>query len=251
MAGRANGANLSSQDKQRLAEVQDRIQFYYNHEPPTNLKLTTPKPYIQRKFNLQESFGPELFFGIELAEKYPDQEFIFIKRALGGTSLHGCWNPDWTEEKADFMNELDRPKLYSDFINYINEVLSEYNAEEYEISGMLWVQGETDSGVKKWGPEPANTYGENLKNLIKTTRDTLTIPNLPFIMFQVGGGKVVEGMKKNAKNDKNVYLIPQSRDENSMHFYEKNPPPIGHYTAKSMKKIGVQFFNIVEEASLN
>ena len=39
-----------------------------------------------------------------MAEKYPNDEFIFIKRSVGGTSLYGCWNPDWTYEKANQMN---------------------------------------------------------------------------------------------------------------------------------------------------
>ncbi len=57
---------------------------------------------------------------------------------------------------------------------------------------------------------------------------------------------VVEGMKQIAKNDNNAYLIPQSSDEESVDFYEQNPPPIGHYTAKSMKRIGIEFFKIYE-----
>ena len=65
-------------------------------------------------------------------------------------------------------------------------------------------------------------------------------------MFQVGHGKVVEGMKQIAKNDNNTYLIPQSSDKESVNFYEQNPPPTGHYTAISMKRIGIEFFKIYE-----
>ena len=42
---------------------------------------------------------------------------------------------------------------------------TEYSEDQYEIVGMLWVQGEADSGVKKYGPIPASSYGENLSNL--------------------------------------------------------------------------------------
>ncbi len=242
MDGRANGADLSEVDVKRLAAVAPRIQFYYNHQPVTSLQLTTPATYTKRKFNLEKSFGPELFFGIELAEKYPEEAFIFIKRAKGGTSLYGCWNPDWTAEKAALMKEADQPRLLADFIGYTTEVLTNYDASEYEIAGMLWVQGEADSGVKKWGPEPADTYGENLKKLIRKVRKELDEPQLPFMIFQVGHGKVVKGMEKAAAEDPDVYLIPQSKNKKSADFYEKNPPPIGHYTARSMKKIGEAFF---------
>lgn len=247
MEGRADGAQLAQEDLQRLDNIADRIQFYYNHQPVTPLQLTTPKNYIKRKFDLNQCFGPELFFGIELAENYPDEEFIFIKRSKGGTSLYGCWNPDWTEDRAKLMDELDQSKLYSDFINYVKSVLRNYSPDEYEIKGMLWVQGETDSAVKKWGEEPARTYGKNLRKIIRRTRADLDCPQMPFVMFQVGGGEVVEGMQETAENDRNVHLIPQSKDRGSDDFYERNPPPIGHYTAKSMKKIGIEFFEVFDD----
>lgn len=247
MAGRANAALVSEEDSARLAKTANRIQFYYNHKPVSPLQFTTPAKHTQRKFSLEQSFGPEVFFGINLVEKYPDEEFIFIKRAKGGTSLYGCWNPEWTEEKAALMNEANAPKLYQDFIVYTKEILSEYEPSEYEIVGMLWVQGESDSGTKKGTrPQPSNEYAKNLQKLITGVRTEFAVQDLPFAMFQVGGGKVVKGMKQVAENDSNVYLIPQSRDENSSDFYERNPPPIGHYTASSMKRIGQRFFEIFD-----
>lgn len=246
MDGRANGAELSVTDQERLAKVADRITFHYNHKEPTSLQLTTPAKHTQRKFDLTTSFGPELFFGIELAEKYPDQKFIFIKRAQGGTSLYGCWNPFWTIEKATLTGEADKPKLFADFISYTKEVLGNYEPVAYELAGMLWVQGESDSGVKKRGPLPSATYGENLTNLIAETRKQLMAPDLPFILFQVGGGKVVQGMQETAAADPAVYLITQSSDKDSPDYYPKNPPPIGHYTCPSMKRIGGKFFAVME-----
>jgi hypothetical protein len=61
-------------------------------------------------------------------------------------------------------------------------------------------------------------------------------------MFQVGNGKVVLGMKNIAKNDKNVVLIPQENNKKSKFYFERNPPPIGHYVTSSMKRIGTYFF---------
>ncbi len=113
MDGRGNGDELSKNDLDRLAKVADRVQFFYNHRPVTPLQLTTLGEFVQNKFSFTKCFGPELFFGIELAE-----------------------------------------------------------------------------------------------------------------------------------NDDNVFMIPQSQDKNSADYYEQNPPPIYHYTTKSMKKIGVQFFNV-------
>lgn len=246
MEGRANGDLLSIEDVKRLEKVAANIQFHYNHQPVSPLQLTTPKSYIQKKFSLEKSFGPELFFGINLAEKYPNDEFVFIKRSQGGTSLYGCWNPYWELEKATAMKEEKQPKLFADFVNYGKSVLANFDTSEYEICGMLWVQGEADSGTKKHGTKPAEAYEQNIQNLIKEVRKEFNQPNLPFLMFQVGSGKVVDGMKKTAKKNDFVSFIPQSRNKKSDNYYERNPPPIGHYTAKSMKKIGERFFETYE-----
>ncbi len=247
MDGRADGDKLSKTDLEALKKAGKRIYFYYNHKPATPLQLTTPNKYVQKKFGLTHCFGPELFFGINLTRKYPDDKFIFIKRSQGGTSLYGCWNPYWDIHKAKLTGEENKPKLFSDFIQYTKDVLSQFDTSEYEICGMLWVQGESDSNTKKYGDIPSETYEENLKNLIFEVRKQLNKPELPFIMFQVGRGKVVEGMKNIAKGDDKVSLIPQSHDKNSPDYYPKNPPPIGHYITESMKRIGIEFFKTWED----
>ena len=246
MEGRADGDKLSKADLDALKKAGEKIDFYYNHKPVTPLQVTTPTNYVQKKFGLTHCFGPEIFFGINLTKKYPDDKFVFIKRSQGGTSLYGCWNPYWDIEKAKLMGEENKPKLFSDFIQYTKDVLSQFDTSEYEICGMLWVQGESDSGTKKHGKLPSETYEENLKNLIFEVRKQLNKPELPFVMFQVGGGKVVEGMKNIAKEDNKVSLIPQSNDKNSHDYYPKNPPPIGHYITESMKRIGIKFFETWE-----
>ena len=82
---------------------------------------------------------------------------MFIKRALGGASLYGCWNPNWTKEKAQYVNELSRPKLFHKLLNDVDKELSKHDKLDYQIMGMLWVQGESDSG-QKWGPLPCLLY---------------------------------------------------------------------------------------------
>lgn len=241
MEGRADADKISKEDFKRLEAVKNRITFYYNKAKATPLKITTPKKYVQKKFGLTNSFGPELFFGIELAEKYPNEEFIFIKRSQGGTSLYGCWNPDWTVAKATLMEEEEQPKLYYDFIELTHKVLDAMPKSAYQIAGMLWVQGEADSS-KKRGVLPAETYGDNLENLIKSVRKEFEIKKMPFIMFQVGNTMVGEGMNSVANKDEQVVLIPQINNKKSEHYYPKNPAPLGHYVTESMKKIGTNFF---------
>jgi hypothetical protein len=246
MDGRARAYKLSTEDKKRIKEAQKNVTLYYNHRDPVPIQPTKVAKHTAKKFEADTLFGPELFFGVKLSEAYPDHKIVLIKRAKGGMSLYGAWNPDWDEEKATLMNELNAPKLYSDFISYAKSILKEMNSEEYELCGMLWVQGETDSG-KRFGTKPAEAYQQNLENLISGVRTEFSKPELPFIIFQVGGGKVVEAMKTIDKEDEFVSLIPQSNDKNSKDYYKRNPPPIGHYVYESMKRIGEQFFEYYQK----
>ena len=247
MDGRAKASGLSEEDKDRLKKAQRNVTLYYNFGEGKPLDTTKVAKHTAKKFGAAYLFGPELFFGIKMSEKYPDHKIVLIKRARGGMSLYGAWNPDWTLEKATLIKEQKQPKLYNEFIEYSRKVLSNYEKDSYELCGMLWVQGESDSG-KKGGLKPRETYEANLTKLISRVRSDFNQPKLPFLMFQVGHGKVVKAMKTIAKADEYVVLIPQEKDKNSKFYFEKNPPPIGHYVTSSMKKIGNYFFEFYEQS---
>jgi hypothetical protein len=100
---------------------------------------------------------------------------------------------------------------------------------------MLWVQGETDAGNKTAAAE----YGTNLRALIERIRHDTGCETLPFLLFQVGRGDVVEGMRRTAREVPNVTLIPQSLDPVSLDFYKKMEN--GHYNYEGMKKLGQRF----------
>ena len=175
------------------------------------------------------------FFGISIAESWPDEKILIIKFAAGGTSLHGCWNPDWRVDKAALLGEENEQKLYKEFLSYVREVLSGLEDDEYEVCAMLWVQGETDSG----NPVAARAYGDNLRTLIQRIRKDLQNRALPYLLFEVGSGQVVEGMRKTAGKLSRVNLIPQSRDPASLDFYSTMEN--GHYNYQGMKKLGHRF----------
>src|SRR5262245_12890274 len=68
MEGRANGRELTEQDKVRLHNVQNRIQLAFNHEPIHPLDVVSPPDDIREIYQRDRIFGPELFFGMALAE---------------------------------------------------------------------------------------------------------------------------------------------------------------------------------------
>lgn len=235
MEGRANGALLTAEDRERLTTAQERVQLAFNEGPARPLDVVQPARGIAKSYKRDLIFGPELFFGITLSERWPDERVLLIKLTAGGTSLYGCWNPDWTADKAALMDEERDPKLYPALTDYIAETLSGYKPEDYEICAMLWVQGESDSHNET----AAAAYGDNLASLVKATREDLSQDHLPFLLFQVGRGEVVEGMKRVARDVPNVTILPQSQDPASPDFYNKMKN--GHYNYEGMKKLGRRF----------
>jgi len=239
MAGAADASELSELDLQDLKNAQKNISFVYNGNKTIPLDITIPSDWKKKKYKLDSCFGPEIFFGIELSKKHPNKKFLFIKRSMGGTSLYGCWNPNWTKEKAELVGELKKPKLFFKLLNDVDTELSKLNELNYQISGMLWVQGESDSG-QKWGPLPSDTYFENLKNLINKSRIAFECPEMPFMIMQVGSKKIVDAMKKVSTQLKNVIFIPQSKEIDSYNFLSRLEDNI-HYDYEGMKKIGILF----------
>jgi len=235
MEGRADGDLLSPRDRARLAAVQDRVQLAFNNQPACALDVVRPAKEIGEIYQVEHILGPELFFGIALAEAWPDERILLIKYTAGATSLHGAWHPDWSVDKAAAMGEENGPRLYEGMMGYVERVLAGYGTDAYQLCAMLWVQGETDSGK-----EPASSqYGENLRSLVARVRQDLRSESLPFLLFQVGRGKVVDGMKDVARSVDNVHLIPQSSEPESPDFFEKIEN--GHYNHEGQKKLGLRF----------
>ena len=241
MAGAANASNLTKLDIKDLENAQRNISFVNNGNKSIPLNVTTPPAWKRKKFQLDSCFGPEIFFGIELSKKHPNKKFLFIKRSQGGTSLYGCWNPNWTKEKAQYIGELNKPKLFYELINDVDRELSKYDKSDYQIMGMLWVQGESDSS-QKWGPLPSETYADNLTNLIKSSRLKFKSSQMQFMIMQVGSEKIGEAMKQVSKQLKNVTFIAQNKDISSYNFLPRLQDNI-HYNYFGMKKIGILFSN--------
>ncbi len=235
MEGRADGTKLSEADQARLRMAQERVWLAFNGQPVRPLYAYTPSEELQEIYQRPRMFGPELFLGIALAEAWPGERILLIKRAEGDTSLHGRWNPDWNREKATRMGEADAPPLYDEFMAYTRQVLGAYAEADYTIEAMCWVQGENDSKVS----EAAVTYGTTLQALIKRVRADTRKSDLPFLFFQVGSAEVVTGMTQAAASLPRVTMIPQRPAPDSPDFYATMRN--GHYNDVGMKKLGIRF----------
>jgi len=113
--------------------------------------------------------GPEIAFGHAIAKALPNENIRLVKYAANGTALYNDWAPTSGPQYISFMAATQ-------------EALAnlEANLVPYEISGILWMQGESDA----YEGEAAN-YETNLTNFITHMRTALGTPQLPFIIARV------------------------------------------------------------------
>jgi len=149
-------------------------------------------------------FGPEIAFSHRLAKAFPEHTIAVIKTSGGGTKLCAHWLPG----KA----------MYKHFLSNINNALEQLNDSGvvYEICGMLWMQGESDSETV----EMASAYEDNLKVLFDGIRNETGKKELPIVMGRISSSilketpwvfdhaRIVQKAQENvAREDKRVSII--------------------------------------------
>ena len=183
MVGHGNFDALDENTKKRIAKISDRVLLSSSKGDAKPLSYYTLKG---KKYKFDKHFGPELFVGLTLAEKFPKKKFLLIKKAVGGTSLYGAWNPNWNQEKSNVSERGEvrkKLKLFSAHINNIQRNLENLKEKgiKYKILGALWLQGESDTNKEI----TATSYQENLTNLIAAYRTMLSFKEMPFVIGQV------------------------------------------------------------------
>ena len=187
-AGNGNGEQLSPED----LKIDPEVLIYRGGDNPWQPmypeKLTRPK----QKFNIESlKFGAELAFSKELKKAYPDDIIAVAKVAVaGGTSII-AWEkdrdrPGWMEDLTLVGSERKAPlnlydTLISDTSKGVALLKERKDVSRVIISGMLWLQTESDGNNRK----SARAYGRNLTNLIKNVRADLKQPKMPFMFFDV------------------------------------------------------------------
>ena len=119
-------------------------------------------------------FGPEVSLVPRLAQAWPDRELIFVKHAVGGTSLL-AWAPEWDAARAELTRNAEVGPLYTQLIAILDRHELRGDAE---IGAVFWMQGESDARY----PEVAAEYFDNLTTLIAAFRDDLQKTELLFVM---------------------------------------------------------------------
>ena len=245
--GKGDFSKLTSDELARLEAAGQRVTLALFENKEKTVKPLHPfkaSPGDTRKYGPEWFFGPELFMGIALSEQWPDEEFLFIKHAVGGSSLHGAWNIDWSADTVKGTPDAKRPRLYYTWSSYVQEVLATLDPDQYEIVGMVWVQGEADNPGLKPGPKEAysKNYQANLVKLVQKAREDMQTPDLPFFCLQIG--KLP--MQAAADEVGTAYVLRHDgKTGEGKYVYPMYPQ--SHYNYEGMKKIGLNFAELYIE----
>ncbi|CAA6690035.1 MULTISPECIES: sialate O-acetylesterase [unclassified Lentimonas] len=180
--GRGDAAELSTAplNTHGLAAPQTDVRFYWHKTQSTTngnlpqdtwLDLQVDSGHgVNNPSGHDIEFGCELSFGRDMADANPSANIAIIKYTHGGTNLRSDWSASGSNY-ATFVATVQTGLL----------ALTEAG-HTYELGGMLWLQGEHDTGGSA-----AGAYEANLTNLILRVRSDLGSSEtsafaLPFII---------------------------------------------------------------------
>ncbi len=132
------------------------------------------------------SFGPSVSFGTTIKDAYPGDDIYLIEHAWGATSLASAWDPDgfgnWNSGNSAGVHQDSFGVQYYHFRNVVTAALADLDANnvDYEISAMLWMQGESDAV----NASRDVAYQANLESFIADIRSNYG-QDLPFIIGRI------------------------------------------------------------------
>ena len=151
---------LAEEKLHYLSEAVDRVHNSYGDEPGR-----PPKELLEKgRKALVKGMSPGLVFGIEMYRRTRVPQGL-VPCAHGGTSM-AQWSPSLRDKGGD--------SLYG-------AMMRRYEKLGQPIAGILWYQGESDANR-----EAARGYTRNMVDLVSSVRRDMGLPNLPWIMVQLG-----------------------------------------------------------------
>lgn len=191
---------------------------------------------LMKKEMKADFIGPEFGFAKAISELYPAEEIHLIKVAKGGTPIN-FWLPD----------EKGKPNGHTQLLENLRNALGKIEGE-YEIMGMLWMQGESDSKTQA----DADAYQKKLEQLIALVRKETNKPELPVVIgrlssrilestkFKMPFVKTVQSAQEAVtKTDKNVFVIDTddlSQRDDLVHYDQAGQLGLGKRFGEAMIK---------------
>ena len=173
----------------------------------------------------KSTFGPEISFGYTIAGVLPAGDIRLVKYAVNGTALYNDWAPAVGPQYLGFMKTAKTA---------LADIIA--SGTDYEIAGMLWLQGESDADENQ-----ADTYEKNLAAFIAHIRNEFKTPEMKFVIARVlahyGGNTGQAAIVRDAQA-----TLAESMDH--VTWFDTDDCPrlnAGHYNSKGLIEIGKRF----------
>ncbi|MCM8529126.1 MAG: sialate O-acetylesterase, partial [Lentisphaeraceae bacterium] len=197
----------------------DNFYFYHGnasgnaHESCPSNELITLRPGSGSLYKGKNHFGIEIGTAMVLREKFPNEKFLIIKYAKGGSSLF----TDWDLKKGPHLKKLRET---------VKGAYAAIREKGYEpdIRAFLWHQGESDS--KK---DRVDSYNEKLTLFLNQMKNDFS-STMAYAIGQINlaqkiepelSGKVMKAQEEVAKSFGKSVLVPSeglSLKDDQMHF---------------------------------
>jgi hypothetical protein len=207
------------------------------------------------------TFGPEFGIAEILTAKFPNDKLAFVKIAYGGTNLTRKWVGNEAPEY-----------VYTWFQNRMKEAMrgvDSVTAGNYEICGIIWMQGETDASDQALSGK--GIYETSLKNLVDvkfrgwlttTQRYKVKTVNgvIPFAMGQIKLGptwRYATAINREMFRAQSSIAGVRCTDgpTRAATYPVPAPPPLGanpfnpaHYNRNGQLDVGLSLGNAIAEA---
>ncbi|MGA0134488.1 MAG: sialate O-acetylesterase [Opitutales bacterium] len=185
-------------------------------------------PLHQQVGRIKPGVGPGLSFAREMLKADPKVTIGLVPCAVGGTPMQR-----WEKSKRGdlYKRAVERAQLA---------------AQVGVISGVLWHQGESDTG--KMGD--AESYQARLSRMIKNLREDLGRPELPVVVGQLGEFLSVDekhpGLEAvRAAIRKIPDVVPHNGYADSAGLKDKGDKL--HFDADGANKLGVRYANAMQQ----
>jgi len=184
--------------------VPPNVRYYY--------RPSTERPEPEKTFAHRDQFGPATMLAHRLAQARPNDTFIIVLNAKGGTALSE-WVSDYEAPGVPIAAKRGaHGHLYEDMLPRIKAVRAAHpNARPLAL---VWLQGEADKGPL--GP----FYLANLKRLAANMRRDTATKDLLVVTAEPTSGapEVFTALRDFVKGDANAALVECRSLGRTLHY---------------------------------
>ncbi len=196
---------------------------------------------------LSDRFGPELSFGIRIAELNPGANIAIVKYARGGSSLaldapnYGTWDPDYVDGNG--RNQYDNALTAISRALAATDIDGDGYPDRLVPAGLIWMQGESDAIERG----PAIVYQQNLRRMMNLLRASLHVDDLPVVIGRItdsgmdDDGQVMDYIQL-VQDAQSAYVVGDTcaKYVSEIDDYQHSEDA-WHYTSDAYVRMGIAF----------